>query len=462
MAGKSIIPMKVLSMRSKRFLRFFKCLFELLAILILVSCVDKSGKNINIPGEKHISFSEDGAWCWFSDPRAVYFEGRHKRTYAAWMDIRGNVIIGFYDHNEKITKSEIIHENFEVDDHDNPSIFIDNEGFLFVFYSKHSKREPIYLLKSFEPEEISSWEPVHQLALNDTIQYTRYSNTYTYTNIQQLANEENRLYLFWRGADFKPNFSTSDDNGKSWTTGKIMVLPERIYRDRRPYMKISSNHRNTIHFAFTDGHPGNEPANSIYYAKYKDGTLYKANGDEIMKWQDLPLNPTEADIVYDATLTNEKAWIWDVAEDKSQNPVMVYVRFPNDTIHEYYYAIWNNNQWKNYKLIDSGTWFPENTDRPQREPNYSGGIVLDHENPFIVYLSRQKEGIFEIERWETPDKGKTWKILEITNHSKQNNVRPFVIRNYNEQDSLRILWMNIRKYTHYTDYDASIKMNLKK
>jgi hypothetical protein len=225
-------------------------------------------------------------------------------------------------------------------------------------------------------------------------------------------------------------------------------------------MKISSNHKNTIHFAFTDGHPGNEPTNSIYYAKYKSGTLYKANGDEIIKWKDLPLNPKDADLVYDATQTNEKAWIWDVAEDNQSNPVLVYTRFPNDTIHLYYYAIWSNNQWNNYKLVNSGTWFPENTDKPQREPNYSGGLVLDHNDPSVVYLSTQKEGIFEIERWQTPDKGKTWKIEEITSHSGQNNVRPFVIRNYNEKDSLRVLWMNVRKYIHYTEYDASIKMNL--
>lgn len=431
-------------------------------VFVLVGCVKQSEKFTVTPNEAFQSLAEDGAWCWFSDPRAVYFEGIHKRTYAGWMDSKGNVVIGFYDHDNKKSESKIIHQNLQVDDHDNPGIFIDNEGYLFVFYSKHAKREPMYMLKSSEPEEITNWEPVQPLVLNDSLTFSGFSNTYTYANIQQLTDEENRLYLFWRGADFKPNYSTSDDNGKSWTTGKIMVLPERIYRDRRPYMKISSNHKNTIHFAFTDGHPAKETTNSIYYAKYKNGDLYKANGELIMKWEDLPLNPKDADMVYDAKHTNEKAWIWDVAEDNQSNPVMVYARFPNDTIHDYYYAIWDNNQWNNYKMVNSGTWFPENTDNPQREPNYSGGLVLDHNDPSIVYLSRQKKGIFEIEQWQTPDKGKTWKIEEITGHSAQNNVRPFVIRNYNEHDSLRVLWMNVRKYIHYTDYDASIKMNLKK
>ena len=438
-----------------------KNIAEILVFLMLIGCSNKSAEYNDSQGEDFQSFTEDGAWYWFSDPRAVYFEGTHNRTYAGWMDSKGNVVVGFYDHDKKNITSEIIRHDFQVDDHDNPGIFIDNEGFLFIFYSKHANKEPMYMLKSSELEEIKNWEPVQPLALNDSLAYNGFSNTYTYTNIQQLADEQNRLYLFWRGADFKPNFSFSDDNGKSWSNGKILILPERIYRDRRPYMKICSNHRNTIHFAFTDGHPANEPTNSIYYTKYRVGALFKANGEEIMKWQDLPMNPADADVVYDATKTNEKAWIWDVAENENGNPVLVYSRFPNDTIHVYYYAIWSNNQWNNYKLVDSGTWFPENTDKPQREPNYSGGLVLDHKDPSIVYLSRQIDGIFEIEKWQTPDQGKSWKVREITSHSKNNNVRPFVIRNYNEQDSLRILWMNVSKYMHYTDYDASIKMNLK-
>ncbi len=45
--------------------------------------------------------SNDGAWCWFQDPRAVYVEGRHKRTYAQWMTHDGKLQIGFYDHDTK-------------------------------------------------------------------------------------------------------------------------------------------------------------------------------------------------------------------------------------------------------------------------------------------------------------------------------------------------------------------------
>jgi hypothetical protein len=86
---------------------------------------------------------------------------------------------------------------------------------------------------------------------------------------------------------------------------------------------------------------------------------------------------------------------------------------------------------------------------------------LDHEDPSIVYLSRLKNKKFEIEKWTTPDKGRHWKVEEITKDSEHNNVRPFVIRNYSARDSLKLLWMNTEKYIHYTDYQSSIKMNIR-
>ena len=425
-------------------------------------CLSQS-KNKSAPkGEAWLSFTGNGAWCWFSDPRAIYFKGRHRRTYAGWVDSSGNIIVALYDHDLKRTETKVLHRNLEKDDHDNPSLFIDRQGKLMIFYSKHATPEPIYLAKAKYAEDISEWETAAKLNLNDTVTYQGLSNTYTYTNICQLANEKDRLYLFWRGADFKPNFSVSNDGGKTWSPGKILILPERIYKDRRPYLKVASNSKDVIHFAFTDGHPNVEPTNSIYYAKYRDNALYKANGEKIANFSALPIQPKLADIIYDATKTNEKAWIWDVAENKEGEPVIVYSRFPNDSSHVYFYCVWDNNKWNEYKLVNSGPWFPQTPGgQKEREPFYSGGIVLDHEDPSIVYLSRLKNNKFEIEKWTTSNKGIDWSVEEITSNSENNNVRPFAIRNYSAQDSVKVLWMNFEKYIHYTDYQSSIKMNIR-
>lgn len=433
--------------------------FVLLSSLsILIACSKKSAPE-GKQAESYLSFADDGAWCWFSDPRAIYFEGKHKRTYAGWIDHRGNVTVGLYDHSSKAIETSIVHKELEVDDHDNPGLFIDDDGKLWLTYSKHSGNR-LYLVKSKNSEDISAWEPTRSLQLNDSIAYPGSSNTYTYTNLYQLSDEQNTLYLFWRGADYKPNFSTSIDNGETWFAGKIFILPERIYKDRRPYLKVASNDKDVIHFAFTDGHPNRESTNSIYYAKYRNGYLYKANGDTIKSWLDLPAEPRETDVVYDATLTKEKAWIWDVAEDAKGDPVIVYSRFPNDTTHLYYYTVWEQGQWVNHELLNSGKWFPETPyDSVETEPNYSGGIVIDHEDPSTVYLSRMRNGKFEIEKWTTDDKGKSWKTTEITSNSRYDNVRPFVIRNHPADGSPSVLWMNNKRYVHYTGYETAIKMH---
>jgi len=429
-------------------------------LLVAISCVP-TAENENITEKSNPNFTSDGAWCWFSDPRAIYYEGMHRRTYSGWVTADGSIAVGFYDHDLDTTSISIIDKELQIDDHNNPSFNIDPEGRIMVFYSKHSGRSPMVMARSRDPENIDSWEPAGDLALNDSTLFPGASNTYTYTNICRLSGEENRLYLFWRGVDFKPNFSTSTDTGRTWSTGKILVLPDRVYRNRRPYLKVSTNQKDVIHFAFTDGHPRDEPTNSIYYMRYHQGKLLKADGSGIKPWSELPISPAESDLVYDATQTNEKSWIWDVAGDQQDHPVIVYSRFPNDSTHLYYYAIWRNNEWKNLELVNSGTWFPQTpAGESEREPNYSGGITLDQEDPSIVYLSLQKNGIFEIERWQTDDFGESWQVTEITSNSEFNNIRPFAVRNRPAEYSTMVLWMGLREYIHYTDYDSFIELHV--
>lgn len=414
------------------------------------------------PAGQFVSITEDGAWCWFSDPRAVYYEGDHRRTYAGWVNSRGGIEVGYYDHDAERVETKTILRDFQADDHNHPSLMITPRGRLQLFFSKHATDEPILMSRSKAPESIDAWEPPDTLRLNNSLRYRQYSDTYTYSHPVYLADER-KLYLFWRGSDFKPNMATSGDMGESWSNGRIFILPERTYRDRRPYLKVDSNGRDRIFIAFTQGHPRREPDNSVYYMSYHDGRYYRADGSVIRKASGKePVTPGEADLVYDAS-QGARAWVWDVAHDEDGNPVVAYVKFPDDSSHVYCYARWVDGEWKNYELVDSGKWFPETPrgeDEP--EPNYSGGLSLDHENPDIVYLSRERDGVFEVERWVTADKGETWDKNSITGHSDNDNVRPVTVRNAEAGNPLQLLWMNNQKYIHYTQFNSAIKMPLLK
>src|SRR5690606_14591812 len=56
-----------------------------------------------------VEFTPDGAWCFFQDPRAVFIEGDHRRTFAQWMTREGALVVGSYDHDS----GEILHHTLK-------------------------------------------------------------------------------------------------------------------------------------------------------------------------------------------------------------------------------------------------------------------------------------------------------------------------------------------------------------
>jgi hypothetical protein len=275
------------------------------------------------PSGSFKSLTFNGSWCWFSDPRAVYFEGIHKRTYTGWVDNYGDIHVAYYDHETGQIQSRVISDNLEIDDHANPSILIDENGRILVFFNMHMKGEqPLFLVKSSNPEDIENWGQVKKLYLNDKSLAGSVNMNHTYTNPVMLSAENNRIFLFWRGVDGKPGFSFSDDKGENWSVGMIFFMPEPVYKGRRPYMKIYSDGVDKIHICLTDGHPRDEKENSIYYMYYKAGSFFKADGTKIRYISNLPVTPVEADLVYNAPTGKAKAWNWGVAIDEKGFPVI--------------------------------------------------------------------------------------------------------------------------------------------
>ena len=416
----------------------------------------QEGVTVHLPGgaEQHLlvqaesftGLTSDGAWCWFADPRAVYYEGKHKRTYVGWVNKGGDIKIAHYDHKTKKITTATLKEKLEYDDHANPAILILPDGRLMAFYSPHCG-EPMAYRISKNPEDISSWSEEIKIETN-----TEGKFGYTYPNPIQLAKEENKIYLFWRGGSFKPCYTVSQD-GINWSQAKTLIEGS----GSRPYIKFASNGVDKIHFAFTDGHPRVELKNSIYYACYYDGALHKADGSLIKDMASLPLKPAEADKIYNADVSGARAWIWDIAIDRFGNPVIVYTTLPEETEHHYRYARWDGGKWEDFAITSAGGWFPQTPKaKEETEPYYSGGITLDHSNPSVVYLSKPTNGVFEIEKWTTADGGASWTSEKITSGSGKNNVRPIVPRGYKGDDA-GLIWM-CGDYVHYTQYDTALKM----
>jgi hypothetical protein len=405
------------------------------------------------PGESFEELAAVGAWNWCVDPKAVYHEGAHRRTYVGWIDGEGSVRVGAWDHGTGELTTATLHDSMERDDHDNPALLVLEDGRLMAFYCPHV-RVPgpgdglmgMFHRTSEAPEDVTSWGPERQLATNTPGRWG-----YTYPNAVELTGEGGRIYLFWRGGNGQPNISFSDD-GEYWTYAHTLFRA-----GTRPYTKLVSDGDSTIHFAFTDGHPRREPANSVYYAFYRDGAFHRADGATITDLDGLPLLPDLIDRVYDGGAG--RAWVWDIALDQSGAPVIVYAVFPEEDDHRYRYARWDGRKWIDHEICSAGGWFPE--DVPDFRGRhyyiyYSGGVTLDHEDPSVVYVSREIGGIHEIERWATQDGGRTWASQPITCGSSKDNVRPVVPRGRADGGPI-VIWMH-GDYDHYTRYQTSLRM----
>ena len=403
--------------------------------------------------EDYQVITRDGAWCWFSDPRAIYVDDK---MFGGFVDKEGSIWAFCYDPSTCQSKQYKLFNKLDYDDHANPSIMALSDQRLVLFFSAHggTKNSPIYYAVSKYPSDISSWEEVQEI--NPEMEG---SLGVCYTNPVMLSDENNRVYLFFRGRDFKPTCIYTDDL-KTWSQPINLVRNDPGYgQGGRPYTKITTNHKDKIFFAFTDAHPRDRATNSIYFMMYKNGKICKADGTVVSETLG-SLIPSQVDKVYDATRTFDKAWIWDIAFDESEKPILVYARFSDrDNKHSYWYARWNGIKWENHKITDAGQWFQRTEyvkEKPEYECNYSGGVYLDHENPNILYTSRPINDRFEIEKWTFTGGKQKWITEAITYQSEKDNVRPFVVRNHRGSQP-SVLWMYNYKYPGFKAYDCAIR-----
>lgn len=383
----------------------------------------------------------DGAWCWFADPRSLYYKGAKEQTYFSWVTSTGDIVLSAYNHATGEYDKNTLSHRLQVDDHANPSLFIRKDGRIILFYSKHFDSVMRYRI-STHPEDISSFGPEKTFGYNVTYPYPF-----------QVGND---IVIFYRGdSDWHPTMAVSNDNGETFNTPTKFI----VGGGQRPYTRFSQDPTGAIHIAFTTGHPRNEPNNKIYYACFKNGSFYRADGSFIKNYNNgsnpLNIDLNEAETVYNAS--NGKGWIWDITSDSENKPVMVFASFPLDTDHRYHYARWTGTNWHRKELTNGGKWFPQTpAGRTEPEPNYSGGIALDYNDPSQVYLSKEVKGVFEILKFTTPDNGVTWDSIAVTWNTPPHlvNVRPIVPRNH-VPGFFDVVWMR-GTYRFYTDYQTSL------
>jgi hypothetical protein len=400
-----------------------------------------------------ITFNDNGGWCWFQDERAIMLGGKliigsvANTNGTASVKRRGNIEVTTYSlKTATVLGTFVLHEHLQDDDHASPAFLVLPDGRVLAAYSRHGNDKFVRCRITAEPLNTLAWQREKQIIRDACV---------TYSNLFYLKSS-GRIYNFYRGENWNPNFIFSDDDAQTWVCGGRLIA-----FDGRPYVKYASDNVDTIHFVTTEHHPRNYD-NSIYHAFLKDGCVYRSDGSPIKKISEGPIQPSDATLVYKGSAASV-AWPIDLHLDKGGRPFVVYSVQTDDDPNKlsYRYARFDGAKWRDYRLAHAGSALYE------AEADYSGLAALVPHEPNIVFFSSNADPAtgkplissadnkrhYEIFRAQTSDKGATWKFEPITENSTADNIRPIVPISDSRQ--IILLWLR-GKYNSYTNYDLDV------
>jgi hypothetical protein len=318
-------------------------------------------------------------------------------------------MIGEYDHQtHKVSKPTVVYDKLGVDDpHDDPTLLLDDEGYIWVFVSGRGNRRKGIKLRSDEPYDISSFTEVSM-------------EVFAYPQIWKTKHGFFHFFTKYTGVR-ELYFETSRD-GFTWT-GDVMLSGIRESPDKRSGHYQVSNHFNdgdilgTFFNRHRDGHP--DTRTDLYYLQTRDFGK---------TWEDVHRNPvtlplTEVDIpprVIDYQSRGKNVYMKDMAYDREGNPICLYITSgghepgPANRPYEWQVTRWDGRQWVTRKVCES-------------DHNYDMGSLFTGDSSWMVVgpteTGPQLWGTGgEVAIWISDNMGRDWtKRMDVTRKSDLNH-----------------------------------------
>ncbi len=422
------------------------------------------------PQFNQLTLAADGAWTWFNDPRALFYNGA---LYFGCVRSDGASTLNVLELQTGTVRNLWASTWSQYDDHDNPGLLCLQDGRLLAIYARHGSAPTFSYRLSITTNPVvpAAWDAEQTLPSTGA--------GLTYANPYQLSAESGLVYDFCRDLNINPTVLTSSDAGVTWSTPRLLIKTGT--GGIRPYVKYCSDYISRIDFLYTDGHP-RDVTNSLYHAYYQGGALYRSDGTWLTNFSDIPLlhdSGQRGSVIYQYSdaptadpndhIPTGRAWCWEVVSPTNDRPVCVFsvqcdfvtgTNWSDDRIY-YYYARWTGTTWQNRFIAHAG--------RPlySSEDDYAGGIALDPEDAGVVYLSTDAANPFdqttltnvplaphyELYKGITADGGLSFTWTALTTNSAVDNLRPYVPRN--RQGVPALLWFR-GSYPTFTSFSTSV------
>ncbi len=324
--------------------------------------------------------------------------------------------IGEYNHLTKSFSNPVKIGFIGEDAHKNPSIFIDDNGYIYVFYGSHNTT--LYTRRSVYPYNIYSWEAAGSIP------------GHTYPQSWQLKSNE--IIHFYRGTDRRGHYRISYDNASTWGDPVRWIDFGGADGANWTYaMTIAENgtYPRTVHATWTIREGAGLPRRNVYYARSEDGgsTWRKSDGT----LYSLPITGANAEKILDSG-TNE-VQSSDLQVDSQGNVYALYTE-----------GYQNNCIWKILRLTRATQqWSTFNVGASCDHQFDIGALIIKDDNDFRLYLPsvpvQPGEDGGDIEEWQSTNKGSTWtKRKDITSGSIYSHN--FIRSIHNSDSDFRAFW----------------------
>ena len=317
-------------------------------------------------------------------------------------------MIGVYDHISGIAaKPAVVYDKLGVDDpHDNPSILIDNDGFIWVFVSGRGTKRPGYKFKSKVPYSTEKF-----------VQITEEEMTYP----QPHHTENGMIHFFTKYSGVRQLYYETSEDGLHWTDDKMLAAIPENEGEKSGHYQTSGSYNSRISGTFFNRHPqGNvDKRTDLYYTQTADfgQTWTTVDGIELTT----PITDLEsASKAVDYASLNKNVYLKDMGFDAYGNPICLHIRSnghepgPLNAPYEWCVTKWNGTEWETHVVTNS-------------DHNYDmGSIYISGDNWKVIGPTEEGPQAWgvggEVAIWQSNDQGVTWKKEKIiTTNSKMSH-----------------------------------------
>lgn len=385
-------------------------------------------------------------------PLAIYSEKANKTffVYGGTTSEKERYLlcmIGEYDHNTgMVSKPTIVCDKNGVNDpHDNPSIMIDDEDYVWVFVSGRGRHRMGFKYRSTKPLSIDGFEKITE----EEMTYPQPWNT-----------DSGYFHFFTKYTGVRQLYFESSSDGKIWTEDKMLAAIPVNEGEKSGHYQTSNIYKGKILGTFFNRHPnGNvDKRTDLYYVQTSNlgQSWTTVDGAKL----EIPLiNITSPARVVDYASQSKNLYLKDMAFDSNGNPACLYIRSgghePGSVSEPYEWCItkWNGTQWQTYRITES-------------DHNYDMGSLYIHGNTWKVVgptePGPQKWGVGgELAIWVSNDSGQTWaKERQLTENSKMSHS--YVRKPVNYKAPFCFFWANGHSHEFskselfFGDFDGNI------